>query len=139
MNKVSYISNSLEETMQIAESFMDTINSGCILSLVGDLGAGKTSFTKGVAKSLKIDDVISSPTFTLLKEYEGRLKLKHIDAYRLENAPSDALSLYDLIEDDSVIIIEWGNYIEDIVYDYIIEIDYIDDTSRKITIKGENV
>ncbi len=139
MKQVSIISNSLEETMNIAEEFMDTIEKGCTISLVGDLGAGKTSFTKGIGKSLQIDDVISSPTFTLLKEYEGRLNLKHIDAYRLENAETDALSLYDLMDDDSVIIIEWGNFIKDFHYDYHITIDYIDDTSRKITIEGENV
>lgn len=139
MKEKTIITNSVEETMDIAKAFMDEIHSGCVVSLIGDLGVGKTAFTKGVGKSLGIDEIISSPTFTLLKEYEGRLKLKHIDAYRLENADSSALALYDLMDDDAVIMIEWSNYIDDLVPDYIIHIDYLDENKRKITIQGENL
>ncbi|NLW15700.1 MAG: tRNA (adenosine(37)-N6)-threonylcarbamoyltransferase complex ATPase subunit type 1 TsaE [Erysipelothrix sp.] len=139
MEEKILISNSVEETMNIAEKFMDEITTGTVISLIGDIGAGKTAFTKGIGRSLEIEDTISSPTFTLIKEYEGRLKLNHIDAYRLENASSDPLALYDLMEDDAVVVIEWSNFIEGLEPDYQIEIEYIDDNSRKITFKGEQI
>lgn len=132
--KKEYISKSQTETKNIAKDFIDTIDEGCVIALIGDLGAGKTTFTKGIAKSLNINETISSPTFTLLKEYEGRLKLNHIDAYRLENADSSALAFYDLMDEDALVVIEWANYI-DFDTDYIINIDYIDDETRKITIE----
>lgn len=134
-----FITNSVEETIEIAKTFTDKINEGCVISLIGDLGVGKTAFTKGVGLSLGIEDTISSPTFTLLKEYEGRLKLKHIDAYRLENADSSALALYDLIDDDAIVIIEWSNFIDDLIADYTITIDYLDENKRKISIQGEKL
>ena len=134
--KKQYITNSLEETIELARQFADSINSGCIITLEGDLGVGKTSFTKGIGDSLGIEEPIVSPTFTLLKQYEGRLKLNHIDAYRLENMSSDTLGLYDLMDEDTIVVIEWSNFIDDmIISDYHIKIEYLDDTQRKIEIE----
>lgn len=134
--KKQYITNSLEETIELARKFADSIDSGCIITLEGDLGAGKTSFTKGIGKSLGIQEPIVSPTFTLLKQYEGRLKLNHIDAYRLENMSSDTLGLYDLMDEDAIVVIEWSNFIDDfIVSDYHVKIEYLDATQRKIEIE----
>ena len=134
--KKQYITNSLEETIELARKFADSINSGCIITLEGDLGVGKTSFTKGIGQSLGIEEPIVSPTFTLLKQYEGRLKLNHIDAYRLENTSSDTLGLYDLMDEDTIVVIEWSNFIDDmIISDYHIKIEYLDDTQRKIEIE----
>ena len=134
--KKQYITNSLEETIELARKFADSINSGCIITLEGDLGVGKTSFTKGIGQSLGIEEPIVSPTFTLLKQYEGRLKLNHIDAYRLENTSSDTLGLYDLMDEDAIVVIEWSNFIDDlIISDYHIKIEYLDDTQRKIEIE----
>ena len=134
--KKQYITKSLEETIEIARKFGDSIHSGCIITLEGDLGVGKTSFTKGIGQSLGIEEPIVSPTFTLLKQYEGRLKLNHIDAYRLENMSSDTLGLYDLMDEDAIVVIEWSNFIDDmIISDYHIKIEYLDDTQRKIEIE----
>lgn len=134
--KKQYITNSLEETIELARKFADSIDSGCIITLEGDLGVGKTSFTKGIGDSLGIKEPIVSPTFTLLKQYEGRLKLNHIDAYRLENMSSDTLGLYDLMDEDTIVVIEWSNFIDDmIISDYHIKIEYLDDTQRKIEIE----
>lgn len=134
--KKQYITNSLEETIELARKFADSIDSGCIITLEGDLGVGKTSFTKGIGDSLGIEEPIVSPTFTLLKQYEGRLKLNHIDAYRLENMSSDTLGLYDLMDEDTIVVIEWSNFIDDmIISDYHIKIEYLDDTQRKIEIE----
>ena len=68
------------------------------------------------------------------------MKLNHIDAYRLENMNSDTLALYDLMDDDAIVVIEWSNFIDDnINFDYIVKIEYLDDTSRSIEIEGENI
>lgn len=130
-----YISKNTKETIEIAKQFMDTIHKGCIITLEGDLGVGKTTFTKGFGISLGIQEPIVSPTFTLLRQYEGRLKLNHIDAYRLENMDSDTLGLYDLMDDDAVVVIEWSNFISEYLDpDYHIKLEHLENDDRKITI-----
>lgn len=138
MKKI-YRTHSVDETIELAKEFTNTIQRGCIITLEGDLGVGKTAFTKGIGKSLEISEPIISPTFTLLKEYEGRLKLVHIDAYRLEGHSADPLAIYDMIDDDALVVIEWSNFIldSDFEVDYSIKIEYIDETMREITIEGE--
>lgn len=136
MKQMKYTSNSVEETIAIGQELMDSIEGDALIALKGDLGAGKTAFTKGIAKSLGIKEPITSPTFTLLKEYEGKRNLKHIDAYRLENMDSDPLALYDLMGEDAVIVIEWSEFIKDLYPDYLVEIEYIDENTRNITITG---
>ena len=140
MMKKIYETHSVEETIALGKAFCDILDKGVVVALEGDLGAGKTAFTKGIGLSLNIDEAISSPTFTLLKEYQGRLKLNHIDAYRLENMNSDTLALYDLMDDDAIVVIEWSNFIDDnINFDYIVKIEYLEDNSRSIEIEGENI
>ncbi|QIK57680.1 tRNA (adenosine(37)-N6)-threonylcarbamoyltransferase complex ATPase subunit type 1 TsaE [Erysipelothrix sp. HDW6A] len=136
-----YTTHSVNETMEIAQNFGKQIGKGCVISLVGDLGVGKTAFTKGLAKGLDISDTITSPTFTLLKEYEGRLNLKHIDAYRLETVSSDTLGLYDLIDDENVVVLEWGQFLDDIDFevDVTISINYIDENTRTIKFEGTSI
>ena len=128
---------SVQETMALAKRFAETLNKGCVIVLSGDLGVGKTAFTKGLAQGLGIEDTITSPTFTLLKEYDGRLDLKHIDAYRLEGVDSDALGLYDLMDEHSVIVLEWGEFLNDLAIrpDYTISIRYLEENERLIDIK----
>lgn len=136
MKTIKIQTNSVQETMAIAKNLATNIHSGCLILLNGDLGTGKTAFTKGIALGLGIEDTITSPTFTLLKEYEGRLNLKHIDAYRLEGIDSDSLGLYDLMDFDSVIVLEWGSFIQDqsLNPEYIINLEYIDENTRNIEI-----
>lgn len=137
MNIKEFKSSSVEETIAFASAFAKNLDEGCVIVLSGDLGVGKTAFTKGLALGLGIEDTITSPTFTLLKEYEGRLDLKHIDAYRLEGVDSDALGLYDLIDPSAVVVLEWGEFLDDLTLrpDYTIEIDYVDEHDRLIKIK----
>ncbi|MEG0328451.1 MAG: tRNA (adenosine(37)-N6)-threonylcarbamoyltransferase complex ATPase subunit type 1 TsaE [Erysipelothrix sp.] len=136
MKNEKYTTNSVNQTIDLGERIGSAIKSGAVVSLTGDLGVGKTAFTKGLALGLGIEDTISSPTFTLMKEYEGRLDLKHIDAYRLEGVDSDSLGLFDLMDDRTVIVIEWGSFLDDLDFnvDYDINIKYIDETMREITV-----
>ena len=137
MKRSVYTSNNLKETLDLGEAFSKEIKTGKIVFLQGVLGAGKTAFAKGVARGLGIDDVVNSPTFTILKEYTGRLNLVHIDAYRLEGIDSDSLGLYDLMTDDNLVLIEWGEFLEDldILFDYHITITINPDETRLIEVK----
>ena len=139
MKKQKMISNSINDTIQIAKELAKTIDTGSLILLEGELGVGKTAFTKGIALGLDINDTITSPTFTLLKEYEGRMELKHIDAYRLEGVSSDSLGLYDLMDSDTVVVIEWADFIDsDLRPDYKVKIKYLEENSREIEIEEVN-
>ena len=104
------ISHSTQETIDIAERLGSLLQNGDVLILKGDLASGKTTFTKGIGKALHIKEVINSPTFTILKIYQGDHTLFHIDAYRLEN------NLYDLgideYQPEGITVIEWPEYYE---------------------------
>ena len=106
-----YISNSSEETLNIASEFAKKLNKGDVVTLDGDLGAGKTAFTRGVAQGLGISDIVVSPTFTIVNEYRhGELPLMHFDVYRLDSADD----LYDIGWEEyacgeGVCIVEWSS------------------------------
>ena len=102
------ISKSVEETLAIAEAFASRLKGGDIVLLHGDLGAGKTTFTKGIARALGVEEVVTSPTFTIVKEYEGRdLRLYHMDMYRLDGDITE-LGIEDYLgRKDGVSVIEW--------------------------------
>lgn len=109
--------NSIEETTDLGFKIGRLLNSGDIICLTGDLGTGKTHITKGIALGLDINDTITSPTFTIVNEYDsGRLKLNHFDVYRVSD-PDEiyAIGFDDYIFSDAVSIIEWANYIEEIL------------------------
>ncbi len=101
---------SVEETKELAAALAELARPGDLVLLAGDLGAGKTAFTQGFGAALGIDDLITSPTFTLVNTYEGRLELNHLDVYRLE-ALAEVLDLGvpEMIDDGGVTIIEWGD------------------------------
>ncbi|MBM7636479.1 tRNA (adenosine(37)-N6)-threonylcarbamoyltransferase complex ATPase subunit type 1 TsaE [Streptococcus saliviloxodontae] len=92
-----------------------------VLVLTGDLGAGKTTLTKGIAKGLEIDQMIKSPTYTIVREYEGRLPLYHLDVYRIGDDP-DSIDLDDFLFSDGVTIIEWGELLGDHLPDDYLEV-----------------
>ncbi len=99
-----------EDTRELGAQVAQFARSGDVLLLAGDLGAGKTTFTQGFGRALDIDERITSPTFTLVRSYEGsRLQLHHIDLYRLDD-PIEVLDLGlpELIDQDAVLLIEWG-------------------------------
>lgn len=104
--------NSPEETMAFAEKLAGLLKAQDLLTLEGDLGAGKTTFTKGVAKGLGISRMVNSPTFTILKQYEGQLDLNHFDVYRLEDSDED-IGFDELFESDAVSVVEWAKFIAD--------------------------
>ena len=104
------VTRSPEETAALAAEIAEKLNGGETLVLRGGLGAGKTTFTKGLAKALGISRNVVSPTFTLVREYEeGRLKLYHFDLYRIEDEGElEELGLDEYFRDDSVVVIEWN-------------------------------
>ena len=103
---------SAEETKQVAEAIEPVLQSGDVILLSGDLGAGKTVFTQGLALALGVSERVTSPTFTLAASYEGRIKLHHLDVYRLENlAEVVDLDLPGLLDDDAIVCIEWGEVV----------------------------
>jgi tRNA threonylcarbamoyladenosine biosynthesis protein TsaE len=97
------------ETRALAAALAPLLGHGDVVVLAGDLGAGKTCFTQGLGRALGVTEPITSPTFTLLAEHQGRLPLHHLDAYRLDG-PADAADL-DLatVVDDGVTVVEWGD------------------------------
>ena len=128
-------SNSQEETMALAEKIAANVKEGMVITLKGDLGAGKTTFTKGIGKGLGIKKAISSPTFTIMKIYQGNMPLYHIDAYRLEEHFQD-LGFEEYVNGDGLCVVEWADFIEEILPKerLAISIDYEGDSARKITL-----
>ena len=109
------ICNNLIDTQNFANEFASNLKGGEVITLNGDLGAGKTTFTQGVADGLGINERVISPTFNILKCYFNRvLNLYHIDAYRLEENKND-IGLEEFIEGDGVCLIEWPKYISHLI------------------------
>ena len=135
MEKVIKVNN-LEESIALGNRLGLLLQPNMLLTLSGDLGAGKTTFTKGIGQGLGITKVINSPTFTILKQYQGRLNLSHFDAYRLEGQDDD-LGFEEIFDSDDVCVVEWANFIEDIlpVDRLTIEIKKIDENIREFVFK----
>ena len=105
---------SAEETQELGKRLGSFLKKGDVIALQGPLAAGKTTITKGIALSLNVKDTITSPTFCLISEYEGRLPLYHFDVYRLQGADDFAnLGADDMIYGDGVCLIEWSEKIRD--------------------------
>jgi tRNA threonylcarbamoyladenosine biosynthesis protein TsaE len=106
-----YRTTSAPATREMAAELAPLARSGDLVLLVGDLGAGKTAFTQGFAAGLGIDDPVTSPTFIFARSYEGRIRLNHLDVYRMENVQeAEDLGLGELME-NGVTVIEWGDMI----------------------------
>lgn len=113
---LKYNTHSVEETLIIGEKLGRLLRRGNIVCLSGDLGAGKTAFTQGMAKGLEVSDYVTSPTYTIINEYEGRLSLYHFDVYRL----NDVSEMYELGYEeyffgDGVVVLEWADVVRDII------------------------
>ncbi len=108
---VERVSHSIEETEQVGERLGQQLAGGDVIALVGELGAGKTTLIRGLAKGLGVDpDVVKSPTFVLLRDYPGRVGLIHIDAYRLDTSASAIfLDVEWMFSPKKVTVIEWAN------------------------------
>ena len=131
--------DSLEDTDKLAKIISDNLFPGFLMGLTGDLGSGKTTFTKYLAKYMGISDTLNSPTFTILKIYENTpLNLYHMDVYRLEGIGYD-YELDDYIYGNGVSVVEWYQYIETMLPKELLamNIHVQDDGIRLITISGE--
>jgi tRNA threonylcarbamoyladenosine biosynthesis protein TsaE len=110
------VSSSEDKTFNIGYKLGTLIRKGDIVCLTGDLGAGKTTMTKAIAKGLKIDEYITSPTFTIVHEYEGREKLYHFDVYRVGSVEEmEDIGYEEYFYSEGVCVIEWANLIEEII------------------------
>lgn len=113
---IKIVSNGEEETKATGKWIGSLLETGDIVCLEGDLGTGKTALTKGIAEALGIDEMITSPTFTIVNEYSGNLKMYHFDVYRI----NDPEELYDIgfeeyIYDRAVVVIEWADLIKELI------------------------
>lgn len=103
------------DTERIGYELAKLMTNGGVILLDGDLGTGKTVFTKGIAKAIGIEGYITSPTFTLVNEYDGEKKLSHFDLYRINSLEElDDIGFWDYIEEDSFVVIEWAKNIKDL-------------------------
>lgn len=126
--KMEYVSHSPEDTVRIAAGVASQLRAGDIILYEGDMGAGKTTFTKGLALALGITDPVTSPTFALVNEYtEGRLPLFHFDLYRIDSYDDlYAIGFFDYLDRDGIIAAEWSENIESL------EQELAGDSSRTI-------
>ena len=126
-----------EITFAFAQQIGERVNERAVFLLSGDLGAGKTVFAKGLAAGLGIDpEEVTSPSFTLVNEYEGRLRLYHVDLYRLDAGACRELGLEEIFADErAVTVIEWAERLSEIPAGALrVEIEYLSDTERRIRI-----
>ena len=132
-NEMAMITENEKETIALGKKLGSLLPKGSLVALNGDLAGGKTTFTKGIGEALHIKEVINSPTFTILKIYQGDLPLYHIDAYRLENNDYD-LGIHEY-EDEGLMIVEWPEYYKNYLPEEYLEVrfEYIDDDTREIT------
>lgn len=106
-----YEVNSLLETEELATTFAKSLIGNEIILLNGELGAGKTTFTKSLVKALGVNDIVTSPTFAFMKEYFGKYKISHYDMYRAENQDElFELGIYDNLTEQGIAVIEWNKF-----------------------------
>ena len=136
---MQYITNSPAETEAVGAALAAKLTPGTVIAYRGDLGAGKTAFTRGLARGLGCTDLVTSPTYTIVNEYlGGRLPLFHFDMYRLRS--SDDLwdiGWEDYLERRGVCAVEWSENVDDAMEDALyITIEKLGEDSRRITIEG---
>ena len=113
-----------EELINLGERLGTLLQKNDVLILSGELGAGKTTFTKGIAKGLGIRQMIKSPTYTIVREYEGRLPLYHLDVYRIEG-DADSIDLDEFLFGGGVTVIEWGHLLGEDLPDSYLELEIL--------------
>lgn len=138
----SYLCNSVEETDTLARQVGALLRPGDVIAYRGGMGAGKTTFTRGLAAGMGIDEWVSSPTFALVHEYRGAGKLLcHFDMYRIEGFEDlYSTGFFDYLEAGGVLAVEWSENIEDALPQGVITIEFevVDEDTRRITIKGDD-
>ena len=133
-----FFSKSYEETEEIAFRLAQTLKGTEIIAMFGGLGAGKTAFTRGLARGLGIEDGVSSPTFALVHEYEGKFNLYHFDMYRINTFDDLYTTGFFDYMDNGVMVIEWSENIENALPDNCVRvyIKVISENEREIVIEG---
>lgn len=137
-----YITHSPQQTMQLAAALAAVLGAGDVLLYEGDMGAGKTRFTKGLAAALGIKEEVTSPTFALVNEYlDGRLPLFHFDLYRIDSYDDlYAIGFFDYLDRDGIIAAEWSENIEGLEMELEkvtkVRIEKLGDNDRRILISG---
>jgi len=106
--------DSPDATRAVAAALGELLVAGDFVLLVGDLGAGKTAFAQGLARGLGVEEPVTSPTFTIVAEYQGRLRLAHVDVHRLERVQDLYDIGFDELVDDRVTVVEWGDLVEQV-------------------------
>lgn len=119
------------ETIELAQNFESEKFPNMIICLDGELGSGKTVFTKGIANALGINESITSPTYTIIKEYDGELPLYHMDVYRLDGN-TEGVGIEEYFTKGGVVVIEWADTIKDILPKERLEIEFrvVDENKR---------
>ena len=132
MKELIVYTNSKEETIELGKKLGKLTKENMTFLLMGDLGAGKTTLTQGVAQGLEIKKNVTSPTFNIQKIYQGRLTLNHIDAYRLEGLHQD-LGFEEFLYDGGLTVIEWSQFIPELIPDeyLMITIHYVEEDKRE--------
>lgn len=132
-----FISKSANETIELGKRLIENLpKSYHVILLNGDLSSGKTTFTKGIGKALGITSVINSPTFTILKTYQGTKTLNHLDLYRMDGIGLD-FDLEDyILDEDAISVIEWPSQVEELIPQkhVLVELKWLNETDREIKI-----
>ena len=135
MEKINISTNSFEDTMKLGIDFSKNLQVGDIIGLIGDLAAGKTTFVKGVLEGLGYNYTVSSPTFTLINNYEASLDVMHVDFYREPNINRWVeLGFRELIYTSDLVLIEWADLIPGLIPSeaMMIKFEHINENERKI-------
>ena len=139
---MEFITNSPEETELVGEKLAKILSAGAVIAYRGDLGAGKTAFTRGLAKGLGCTEPVTSPTYTIVNEYlSGRMPLFHFDMYRLHSA-DDLFDIgwEDYLERGGVCAVEWSENVADALEAPItVTLEKLGEESRRITVTGGNI
>ncbi len=139
---IEVITNSPGETVEVGKKIGGQLRGGEVLALRGNLGTGKTHLIKGLALGAGVTegDVVNSPTFVLVNEYEGRFDIYHIDAYRLDSEEDfEKLGFDDMISPGSVVVVEWADKVKNVLKDIEcidVRLEHVDELGRKITFEN---
>jgi tRNA threonylcarbamoyladenosine biosynthesis protein TsaE len=107
------ITRSADETLALAGALGSVLRPGDVVSVAGDLGAGKTVFARGVARGLGVTEPVVSPSFTIVREYDGRVPFVHVDVYRIDKVQElHDLGFEEIVRDDAITVVEWGDVID---------------------------
>ena len=133
-NKITCSSE--EETAKFAADIASQLKGGEVIQLIGDMGAGKTTFVKALVKALNSDDHVSSPTFTISNIYKGRFIIYHCDFYRLEGDKLIEQELADMISDENIVVMEWPENVDAVkdMKTMDIKIDVVDENTREFEV-----